>query len=66
MTVTTETLKALLMIALFATLETAMGFRNIRKVGRALHRHLAQSWHTVVMSRHAVELIPIRRKRRET
>lgn len=60
----TETLKALLMIALFALLETAMGFQNIRKIGRALHRAFARVWHTMASPRHAVQLMPIRRKPR--
>jgi hypothetical protein len=33
---TNETLKALLMIALFCALESAMGFQNIRRFRRAL------------------------------
>lgn len=62
---TTETLKALLMIALFAALETAMGFKNIRKIGHTLHRAPAHVRHAITAPRHAVQLVPVRRKHRK-
>lgn len=61
---TNETLKALLMIAMFGMLETALYIRTIRSARRALRKVLAEAWHAIALPRPAMQPVPVRRRRK--
>jgi hypothetical protein len=52
-----ETLKALLMIALFGLFETMMNFQSIQRLRASLHGAVNRLWHTLVAPAHALQPI---------
>ena len=60
-----ETLKALLMIAMFGILRTALCIRNIRTVGHALQQALTEAWHAIALPNYTMQPVPVRRRRRK-
>ncbi len=62
---TNETLKALLMIAMFGVLETALSIQKIRNAGRALHQALNEAWHAIALPNFAMQPVLVRRRHRK-
>jgi hypothetical protein len=54
------TLKALLMIALFAVLEVALNLPRTRGLRQSLHREVSQFWHSLATPAHVLQPVKVK------